>query len=298
MKSLIDIKHRIKSVADTRQITYAMETVSIAKMRKAMRRFETGRLFFETIKNAIDDVVLKSGDVSSVYFGEEKSGDTRDIYIVIASDKGLAGGFNHNVLKFAWGMIEGRKNCNVFTVGQVAREFFEKRGVTVDIEFSGAGYDPGKSDSAAIADAVINLYKAGGVDGIYIVYTKMLSSTSMRPDRIKLLPFSRGEALKRLDALDAQKEYVLSEIEYDPSPDAVLKKLVPQYLRWLIYGALIQSSASEHCSRRNAMSNATKNASEILDELKIEYNEARQESITNELSEIITASGAVNGAGV
>jgi F-type H+-transporting ATPase subunit gamma len=261
-------------------------------MRKAMQRFEIGRMFFETIKNTIDDIVLKSGDIPSVYFQEPGEG-ARAIYIVIASDKGLAGGFNHNVLKAAWQRIEQRKNCNVFTVGQVAREFFEKKGVAVDIEFADASLDPGKADAEAIAETVLKLYLMRETDEIHIVYTRMISSASMQPDCIKLLPFSRNEATERFRAMNAEKEYELSEIEYEPSPDEVLERLVPQYLKWVIYGALVQSSASEHSSRRNAMSSATKNATEILDELKIEYNEARQEAITNELSEIITASNAV-----
>lgn len=292
MKNLTDIKHRIKSVSDTRQITSAMETISVAKMRKAIIKYDSSRYFFETIKKTINDIICRTGDIPSVYFKEVKK-DARVLYIVIASDKGLAGGYNHNVLKHAWAQIKTKKNCNVFTVGQTAREFFEYKGVSVDVEFSGAAYEPDKKEAATIAETLLKLFLAGETDEIYISYTKIISSTSMMPDTIKLLPFSYSGAVKMRKELSIEAEYILRDIEYDPSPDEVLEKLVPQYLIWVIYCALIQSSASEHSSRRNAMSNATKNATEILDELKIEYNRARQESITSELSEIITSSMGV-----
>lgn len=292
MRNLTDIKHRIKSVSDTRQITNAMETISVAKMRKAMVRYENSRRFFEATKKTIDDIVCKTGDIPSDYFSEPKE-DAVALYIVVASDKGLAGGFNHNVLKHAWEQIEARKECRVFTVGQTTLEFFRKKGVSVDEEFADAAYDPDIRDAQKIADSVLKLFLSKQVDEIYISYTKMTAGMTMKPDTLKLLPFSHSEAQKLKDSVSLEKEYILSEIEYDPSPSEVLRRLVPLYLKWIIYGALIQSSASEHCSRRYAMSNATKNASEILEDLNIQYNRARQEAITSELNEIITSSMGV-----
>lgn len=292
MRNLTDIKHRIKSVSDTRQITNAMETISVAKMRKAMVRYENSKNFFEAAKNVIDDIVCHTGDIPNEYFSSEKPGD-KALYIVIASDKGLAGGFNHNVLKHAYAQIEKLKNPTVFAVGRTVCEFFEKKGFPPNMEFADACYDPDRRDAERIAAAVLDLYKRKEVDEIYVSYTKMFSGMVMKPDTLKILPFSKNDILRRRDAMTAEEEYALSEIEYDPSPDEVLKRLVPQYVRWVIYGALVSSSASEHCSRRYAMSNATKNASEILDDLKIQYNRARQEAITGELNEIITSSMGV-----
>ena len=292
MRNLTDIKHRIKSVSDTRQITNAMETISVAKMRKAMVRYENSRHFFEATKNTINDIVCLTGDIPSEYFSEPKE-NARILHIVVASDKGLAGGFNHNVLKHAWAQIEGVENRRVFTVGQTAREFFEKKGVKAEEEFSDAAYDPDMKDAQMIADAVLGIYLSKQVDEIRISYTKMSAGMSMKPDTLKLLPCSHNEAQALKASMTLEKEYKLSEIEYDPSPDEVLRRLVPLYLKWIIYGALIQSSASEHCSRRYAMSNATKNASELLEDLRIQYNRARQEAITSELNEIITSSMGV-----
>jgi F-type H+-transporting ATPase subunit gamma len=269
-----------------------METISVAKMRKAMVRYENSRYFFDAIKSTINDIICRTGNIPSHYFAESKPG-ARTVHIVIASDKGLAGGFNHNVLKHAWERKKNDANCAVFTVGQAAREFFESRGVEPDVEFMDAAYEPDKRSARRIAETVSCLFEAGAADEIYITYTRMRSSTSMTPETMRLLPFSFSEACAVRDSLSSEKEFVIKDIEYDPDPETVLKRLVPQYLTWVIFGALIQSSASEHCSRRYAMSNATKNASEILDALKIQYNQARQESITNELSEIITSSTAV-----
>ncbi len=290
MKNLTDIKHRIKSVSDTRKITSAMETISVAKMRKAMVKYENSRFFFEAIQNTINDIICRTGDIPVRYFKSEQIENPNALYIVIASDKGLAGGFNSNVLRHAWEKIENTPNRSVFTIGQTAREFFEFKGVSVDVEFTDAAYEPDKRQAVQIAQTVVKLFLASEVDEVYISYTKMLSSTSMQPETIKLLPFSYEDAVKVRSSVSSEKEFILRDIEYEPSPEEVLERLVPQYISWLIYGALVQSSAAEHSSRRNAMSSATGNATEILDELKIEYNRARQESITNEISEIITSS--------
>ncbi len=292
MRNLTDIKHRIKSVSDTRQITNAMETISVAKMRKAMVRYENSKHFFEATKKTINDIVCRTGDIPSEYFSEPKP-NARTLYIVVASDKGLAGGFNNNVLKHAYARIEKSENCKVYTVGQTAHEFFSKKGIASEEEFADAAFDPDMRDAQKIADAVLKKFLAKQVDEIYISYTKMSTGMSMKPDTLKLLPFSRDEAQALKDSMTLEKEYALGEIEYDPDPSEVLKRLVPLYLKWIIYGALIQSSASEHCSRRYAMSNATKNASEILEDLNLQYNRARQEAVTGELSEIITSSMGV-----
>lgn len=287
MKNLIDIKHRIKSIAETRKITKAMETISISKMRKALLIFESNKMFFNRIRAVMSDILLHSKDVSNIYMRPRK--DKRTIFIVIASDKGLAGGYNNNVLVEAWKKIEKVENKHIFTVGQVAREFFQKRKIMVDIEFSHLMQDPTFFDAVNIVDSIIDLYKQNLTDRVYIVYTEMVNSTSMRPAILKLLPLSPQEVTKGIKEDEDKDEYYFKELLYDPTPDEVLNELVPQYLSGVVYGTLVQSVASEHSSRMLAMSNATRNASEILDQLNLDYNRARQESITNELSEIVSA---------
>lgn len=290
MKNLTDIKIRTKAVSDTKQITSAMETISVAKMRKALQRYDSNVAYFNKIRETISDIVLHTNSVRHRYLSNRKG--KRAVFIVIASDKGLAGGFNHNVLTYAWEKMQAFEQFNVFAVGMMATEFFQARKVTVDVEFSDAAYDPTMRDAMEIMNSIVELYDQDMMDEVYIVYTKMINSASMYPDMIKLLPLSHDEVV--IDRKVAvEEEYYLRELEYDPSPDAVLEALIPQYLTGVIYGALVQSVASEHCSRRAAMSNATKNASELLDDLHVEYNRARQESVTNELSEIVTAAMGV-----
>ncbi|HEY8390709.1 MAG TPA: ATP synthase F1 subunit gamma [Clostridia bacterium] len=288
MKNLTDIKHRIKSIAETRKITKAMETISIAKMRKALSIFESNMVFYNRIRTVMTDIIRHTKDVDNIYLKPRK-GD-RSIFIVIASDKGLAGGYNNNVLVEAWKKIENIKDKHIFTVGQVAREFFQKRNIMVDIEFTHLTQDPTFFDAVNIVESVIDLYKKNLTDKVYIVYTEMINSTSMRPNILKLLPLSEQEVTKDIKEDEDKDEYYFKELYYDPSPEEVLHELVPQYLAGIVYGALVQSVASEHSSRMMAMSNATRNASEILEQLNLDYNRARQESITNEISEIVSAS--------
>lgn len=294
MGNLTDIKHHIKSVSDTRQITSAMETISVAKMRKAMSQYDKCKIFFDKVLDTIDAIAAKAVDLgeSKRYFVTPNP-NANKLYIVIASDKGLAGGYNTNIFKHAWEQIKDIKNVNVFTVGQTTREFFEKKGCMVDVEFVDAAYKPHRLDAKEIADTILNLYNSGQISSIYICYTKLLNSTVMYPETLELLPFSKVDSIKRLKDKNLYKDDI-SELSFDPNPQTVLEGLIPQYLMWTIYGALIQSYAGEQSSRRFAMSNATKNADEILDNLRLEYNQARQERITNELNEIITGAMGVS----
>lgn len=284
MKNLADIKARIKSVSETRKITGAMETISVAKMRKAMTRFENNRAYFAALRSVIADIAAHTRYVSNKYLKNDfRSGNT--LFVVVASDKGLAGGFNHNILNLAYEKIRAAEKATVACVGLVASEFFRAKGIPVDIEFTFGSFDPAIGDAREITRTVLNLYDARAADEAYIVYTRLINSASMAPESLKLLPLPADEFEGETD------EY--SEIEYEPSPEEVFESLIPQYITGTVYGALIQSSASEHCSRRTAMNNATKNAGDILDELNTDYHRSRQESVTNEISEIVTAAMGV-----
>ncbi|HEY8443495.1 MAG TPA: ATP synthase F1 subunit gamma [Clostridia bacterium] len=288
MKNLSDIKRRIKSISQTRQITKAMETISISKMRKALAVYESNTVFFERIRSVMSDIILHSKDVSNVFL-RSRGGD-RSLFIVIASDKGLAGGYNHNVLVEALKTIEKFKNRYIIAIGQIAREFFQKRNIMVDIEFGYLTQDPEFSDAVDIVDSIIYIYKENLVDQVYVVYTEMVNSSSMRPQIIKLLPLEAEEIIKDVQQEEDKDEYYFKELLYEPSADEVFDDLVPQYLAGVIYGTLVQSVASEHLSRMLAMSNATRNATRILEKITLDYHRARQENITNQIQEIVTSS--------
>ena len=287
MKNLTDIKHRIKSISQTRQITKAMETISISRMRKALAVYESNLVFFDRIRSVMSDIITHSKDVSNVFMRSRK-GD-RSIFIVIASDKGLAGSYNNNVLVEAWKIIEKVENKYIIAIGQIAREFFQKRNIMVDIEFTYLTQDPEFADAVDIVENIVYLYKQDLVDQIYVVYTEMVNSSSIRPQIIKILPLEAQDITKDIKIEEDKDEYYYKELLYEPSADEVLEELVPQYLAGVLYGALVQSVASEHLSRMLAMSNATVNATKILEKLNLDYNRARQENITNQISEIITS---------
>lgn len=290
MKSLTDIKFRIKSITDTRQITSAMETISIAKMRKAFAKIENNKRYFTRVRSIMRDIVVHSPQVSHRYM-DRRSGN-RAVYIVIASDKGLAGGYNHNILNKAWEAMQNKSERYIFTVGQIAREFFQSKRIAIDVEFTHTTHNPSVWDAQCIVDSIIDLYEQNMMDEVYIVYTLLENSSLVIPKLLQILPLRTEEIMADLaDEKDKTDEYFL-ELRYEPSPEQVLDELVPQYLTGIIYGALIQSVASEHSSRMLAMSNATKNASEIINKLSLQYNRARQERVTNELTEILT--GAMN----
>jgi F-type H+-transporting ATPase subunit gamma len=294
MKNLSDIKHRITGISQTRQITGAMEMISVAKMRRALQRFAGNQAYFNKVRATIAQIIRHSVGIEHRYWRPKHGG--RAAYIVIASDKGLAGGYNNNVLNFAWKQIResGHTERRIFTVGQMAREFFERKGAPIDAEFMHATYNPTLKDAAGIVDTVVGLYEKDFMDEVYIVYTGMENSSTMKPEIIQLLPLAPAEIAGGAGGGASGGGETFTELFYDPGPDEVLETLVPQYLIGVVYGCLIQSVAGEHSSRVQAMSNATKNADDILDRLNVVYHRARQEAVTNEMLEIITSANSVN----
>ena len=295
MQRLTEIKNRIRSISDTRKITGAMETISIAKMRKAMQKYESSKQFFNTILETMRDIVQRTDEKPNIFFVEPEP-HMPAIHIVIASDKGMAGAYNSNVLKHVWSLINQEGSaCSIFTIGHTAREFFIKKGCTIGAEFSEAEFESSKRGAERIAHSVLTFFNEGRVGRVFLSYTHMYENNITAPVTLTLLPLSAEIPNGMRNNLNKQQHQAeLRKIRYDPSEKEVLDLLVPQYLRWVVYSALVQSSASEHYARRLAMSNATKNATEILEDLTIRYHRARQESITNELNEIITATSGMN----
>ncbi len=278
MADIAEIKHRIKSIQDTHQITKAMELISVAKMRKAIQKQIFSSVYFDSVRYTLKDIMRHSTDIQNQYIRHRP--DNRTAYIVIAGDKGLAGAFNSNVLNLAWRHMQARPVHYVITIGQMARAFFEAKHQPVDLEFTHAVASPTLHDARGIMRDIIELYDRNLMDEIYIVFTRMHSTSAHEPEMVKLLPIEEKDI-----AVDVKTTFS-GEICYDPSPHEVLDVLVPQYLVGMIYSALINSSASEHASRMMAMSNANKNAEAMLNALNLEYNRGRQSAITTELLDL------------
>ena len=286
MASISDIRHHIQVVSQTRQITNAMHMISTSKMQKSLQKFDANRRYFQMVRGTMKDILTHSEGATHSYL-LRPHGDRR-VYIVIASDKGLAGSYNHDVLSLASEhMLE--HECNIMTVGQQAFNWFERRGDMVDIDFTSVMENGPSLDGARlIAETVLELYEQDLLDEVYIVYTSMESALHNKPTVLHVLPV-RAEDFDDVE-IPHRDPY---EIHYEPSPEAVMELLVPQYVIGMIYGTLLLSFASEQSSRINAMASATRNADDLIGRLAVDMHRARQSAITNELAEIISGSEAL-----
>ena len=275
--SMKDIKLRIKSVESTMQITKAMELVASSKLRKAKERQERCRPYFTGLKKTLDDIEAATSDFSSPY--QQRREVKKRCLIVIAGDRGLAGGYNSNVFKAAQELMQRGAPVCVVPIGKRTVDFFARRGVEIlTTEFAEAA-DISVADCFTISNMVTKGYREGQFDEVSILYTQFISMLTQTPASEELLPLEAGE----------KKEYPGVEplVLYEPSPSVVYDAIVPNYIAGMIYGAMCESVASELGARRTAMDAASKNAAEMIDDLSLRYNRARQGAITQEITEIV-----------
>ncbi len=285
MASTRDIKRRIKGISSTKQITKAMELVSSAKLRKSRERLEKTRPYYNVILDNINNVLNSTGNIKHPLLVKREIKNS--LFIVITSDRGLAGGYNSSIVKLAESKIkEAPYESKIITVGSKAYDYFTRRNYDVIDKYFGISEEPEFSDAKEIGKTALDLYKSGEVDEVNIVYSTFVSTISQEPKLLRLLP-SEPKASEEED----KKAMVLTEFE--PSTEAVLDYLIPKYVESVIFGSLIESSASEQAARRVAMESATDNAEELIDELEISYNRARQAAITMEISEIVSGAEAL-----
>lgn len=287
MKNLGDIRHSMRAIGETKQITSAMRLISISKMQKAISRYEANQLHFNRVQAAMKDILLHSPEVRHSFLQEKRKGVPA--YIVIAADKGLCGGYNHNVLNFAKEIIDQDENKIVLTVGQEARVFFQRQKVDVDIEYMHIAQDPSLHSARRLANELAHLYKTSGINKLNIIYTKFISTFKQEPTMLELLPIT----MEHFENVEIELKYA-ADMVFVPSAKQVFDVMVPQYILGLVYGCLVQAYASEHCARMMAMESATKSADEMLSQLSIEMNRARQYAITSEISEIVAAMEALD----
>ena len=276
-----DVKRRIRSVESTMQITKAMQLVASSKLRRAKERALAAQPFFAALYDTMSDI---SNDpaFTSVYTKKKVLRST--LFVVIAGDRGLAGGFNSNVLKLAAQKMDellGKKETvAVIAVGRKAVEFCDKKGYEVVGRFPQVAESLNIVDAEDIAELIIEKFRCGYYDQVDMVYTTFVSALTQEPVATSVLPVTDISTGIRSKSL----------IEYDPSPEEVFDGLVPQYLTGLIYAAVVDSFASEQAARRTAMESASDNAEKMISDLSLLYNRARQDMITQELTEISSAS--------
>ncbi len=270
-----DIKLRIKSVQSTRQITKAMELVASSKLRRAKERVERARPFFEILSETLDRIAAGNFDFSSVY--TQKREIQKTCFVVIAGDRGLAGGYNSNVLKAVTKKAGDAPYC-VLPIGKKTTEYFTRQGIEILSDEFLLAADISIADCDRIGHLLANGYAKGEFDAIYVVYTKFVSMLSQVPQLEQLLPIT-----PKANTAGA-RELMICE----PSPEAAFASIVPQYIAGMVYGGVAEAQASESAARRTAMESATKNAGEMIDALSLEYNRARQAAITQEITEIVS----------
>ena len=285
MESIKEIRTHIDSVQQTLKITNAMYLISSSKLRKARRQLTDVQPYFEKITRTISDILHRTAGVDHVYFDTRPGHPHKVGYIVITGYKGLAGAYNHNVLRLVEEEMAKVQDPTLFLIGQAGRNYFQHKGVNIDGEFMYTAQDPTVYRAREIGDTFIELFRKGHLDEVYVVYTEMVTPMQMEPKMVKLLPLDRDAFpwTPRRSADGSERH----EVTYVPSPEHVLNHIVPSYLKGLLFGTLVESFCSEQNARMNAMDTATDNARSLLKELSLHYNRARQTAITQEITEIV-----------
>lgn len=273
------IKRRIRSVGSTRQITKAMELVASSKLRKAKTRAEQARPYFNELYKTMCEIASANTDFSTIYTIKREV--KHKLFIVVAGDRGLAGGYNSNVLKAAAAAHkDDAERPKIIAIGKKAGEYFAKRDYDVVASYANIAEDIKPNTAQDIADIAIKMFADGEVDEVHVFYTMFVSSMSQQPESMRVLP------------MDTVQLEDYGTMEYDPSPEAVFNRIVPRFTASLIQCAVVESYASEQGARRTAMENATDNADAMTESLSLMYNRARQASITTEIIDIVSGASA------
>ncbi|MBP5625023.1 MAG: ATP synthase F1 subunit gamma [Lachnospiraceae bacterium] len=272
------VKLRIKSVENTMQITKAMELVASSKLRRAKERSDNCRPYFEELYDTLKTIATGNTDFSSIY--AKSSEGTKVCYVVIAGDRGLAGGYNNNLFKCFEADAAG-KEYTVLPIGKKAVEYFKRRKADILSEEFAEIAPMTVGDCFEVARLICEEFKTGEYSTVGLVYTEFVSMLSQEPHFVPVLPLSE------LTDDEAEAEPVRNLILYEPESTEVFDAIVPEYMAGVVFGAVCDSVASEQAARRTAMESATSNAEEMIGTLNLQYNRARQASITQEITEIV-----------
>lgn len=293
MANAREIQGRMKSIKDTMKITNAMYMVSSSKLQKARRDLKNTEPFFYLIQDSLAKILDAAPEAGKRFF------DTRDFkskkdktvgYLVITADKGLAGAYNHNVIKLAEKLAENEEKGMLFVVGQLGRHYFESKSIPIDYNFNYTAQNPTMNRARHIAGVLSKLFLQNKIDEVYVVYTRMVNSMTVEATSQKILPLEKGSIKMQENELVEKYE----NAAFLPDAQTVFNKIVPDYLTGFIFGALVESYCSEHNARMMAMQTATDSAKEMIRDLSIQFNRARQAAITQEITEVVGGSKASN----
>ena len=285
MASMRDIKRRKGSIQSTQQITKAMKLVSTVKLQKARNYAEQSNPYFNHMYNTVTSMLARSGNITHPFL---KAGNSsKKAVITISSNRGLAGGYSSNIVKLITGSDMKKEDVLLYVVGRKAKEIFVRKGYEIKADYSDVIEGPVYEDAAMICREILKAFTDGEIGEIYLAYTHFKNTVSHEPTLIKLLPVEFNET-----EMEETDRSVL--MNYEPNEEEALNLIIPKYMTSLFYGALVESVASENGARMKAMDSATSNADEIISDLTLKYNRARQSSITQELTEIIAGAEAIS----
>lgn len=284
MASMRDIKRRRDSIESTGQITKAMKLVSTVKLQKVKSRAEKTKPYSDLMYETVSNILAKSGNINHKFLKPGKS--HKKAIIVITSNRGLAGGYNSNITKLIINSTIPKDDVYIYAIGSKGREVLERKGYEIRADYSDVINEPLYTDARQICDKLIDDYVKGEIGEIYLAYTSFKNTVVHVPKLIKLLPVD-AEAVKEDSDADS------TPMNYEPNDEEALNLIIPKYVCFLVYGALIEAVASENGARMQAMDNATSNAEEMIEDLSLKFNRARQASITQELTEIISGANAI-----
>lgn len=299
MPNLRAIQRRIQSIRNTGQITKAMQMVAASKLKGAQSRVEHARPYALALREVIGRLSSYASDAQEVNekplhpFLVVPKENAPKLFVVLASDRGLCGAFNANLLRFAHAQIltERRQDqdVQVYAIGKKALDYFQRRGVSISKNYLGTTGSPSYATAQSMVDEIVELFTSGQFSGVELVFTRFRSTASHIPSRVSLLPIGGEKGAETQEGLP-KGEYL-----FEPDRERVLGSLLPRYVTVVLFQALLESAASEHAARMMAMENANKNAKEMIERLTLVFNKTRQATITKELTEIVGGKEALEG---
>lgn len=288
MASMRDIKRRRESVQSTQQITKAMKLVSTVKLQRAKTRALQSKTYFNCMYQTVVNLLVKTGSLDLPYTKKQES--SRKAIVLLTSNRGLAGGYNSNMVKLITGSDFKPEELDIYAVGKKGRDALERRGYTIKGDFSELADEFEYADAIKISNMLVKSYEAGEIGEIYLAYTDFKNTVSHIPTLMKLLPILPEDFISDHEPNEDDKLLM----NFEPQDEEALKMIIPKYMTSLIHGAMIEALASENGARMQAMDNATNNAEEMISGLTLKYNRARQGNITQELTEIIAGAEAIS----
>ena len=290
MASMRDIKRRRTSIQSTQQITKAMKLVSTAKLQKARSRAEDSKAYFNCMYQTMTSLLAKAGNLDHPYV--KSNGCEKKAIVVVTSNRGLAGGYNSNIVRLITGSDFKKEDVRIYAVGGKGLELLKHRGYEVVADYSEIIEEPVYDDAKVVATRLLDDFAKGEIGEIYLAYTFFKNTVSHIPTLMKVLPVEAQEAEEGEEEANAVDK--ITPMNFEPEEEEAVRLLVPKYISSILYGAFIEAVASENGARMQAMDSATSNAEEIINDLELKYNRARQGAITQELTEIIAGSEAIS----